>query len=90
MGWNQNYFSQSQLGLLFYSLDNFSEFQWVYAECLNKLVSSYSGLLNNRFGDLYTDGLPVLDKGMTNTLAVTVFLLPLSSQALHLNVIDLN
>ncbi len=59
-------------------MDNFSEFQRVYAECLNKLVSSYSGLLNNRFGDLCTDGLHVLDKA--NTLAVTVFLLPLSSQ----------
>lgn len=60
-----------------------SEFERVYAESLNKwdiLVSFYSGLLNNWFGDLYADELPVLYKDKIKVLVVTMFfLLPLPS-----------
>lgn len=70
----------SQLGEAQNSL---SEFEWVYAESLNKwdiLVSFYSGLLNNRFDDLCADGLPVLNKDMIDTLVVIMFFLyPLPS-----------
>lgn len=71
----------SQLGE---AQNRLSEFEWVYAESLNKwdiLVSFYSGLLNNRFDDLCADGLPVLNKDMIDTLVLPchhVFSLPSS------------